>query len=224
MTRCSSASVSRPTPRCAGWPRPGCSARWPTAPAAGSTPRSGCCPPARSRWSPGPARTARATRPPGARSSRTQLGVPFEDIRVLHGDTQVSPKGMDTYGSRSLTVGGVAVHGACEKVIAKAKVIAARHAGGAARGHGVRRRPVRGARATRRGQDHPGDRAGHLRRARPAGRRGARRWTPTPPSTRTTSPTRTARTCARPRWTPRPGGRRSAPTWPWTTWARWSTR
>jgi len=54
-----------------------------------------------------------------------KLGVPFEDVRVLHGDTQVSPKGMDTYGSRSLTVGGVAVVGACAKVIDKAKVIAA---------------------------------------------------------------------------------------------------
>ncbi len=54
-----------------------------------------------------------------------QLGVPFEDIRVLHGDTQVSPKGMDTYGSRSLAVGGMALVGACDKVIAKAKVIAA---------------------------------------------------------------------------------------------------
>ncbi len=53
-----------------------------------------------------------------------QLGVPFEDIRVLHGDTQVSPKGMDTYGSRSLAVGGMAIVGACDKVIAKAKVIA----------------------------------------------------------------------------------------------------
>jgi carbon-monoxide dehydrogenase large subunit len=53
-----------------------------------------------------------------------KLGVPFEDIRVLHGDTQVAPKGMDTYGSRSLTVGGIAVVGACEKVIAKARVIA----------------------------------------------------------------------------------------------------
>ncbi|MDA8321480.1 MAG: xanthine dehydrogenase family protein molybdopterin-binding subunit [Actinomycetota bacterium] len=53
-----------------------------------------------------------------------QLGVPFEDIRVLHGDTQISPKGMDTYGSRSLTVGGMALVGACDKVIAKAKVIA----------------------------------------------------------------------------------------------------
>jgi carbon-monoxide dehydrogenase large subunit len=54
-----------------------------------------------------------------------QLGVPFEDIRVLHGDTQVSPKGMDTYGSRSLAVGGMALVGACDKVIAKAKRITA---------------------------------------------------------------------------------------------------
>jgi carbon-monoxide dehydrogenase large subunit len=54
-----------------------------------------------------------------------KLGVPFEDIRVLHGDTQVSAKGMDTYGSRSLTVGGIALTGACDKVIAKAKRIAA---------------------------------------------------------------------------------------------------
>jgi carbon-monoxide dehydrogenase large subunit len=54
-----------------------------------------------------------------------QLGVPFEDIRVLHGDTQVSPKGMDTYGSRSLAVGGMALVGACDKVIEKARVIAA---------------------------------------------------------------------------------------------------
>jgi carbon-monoxide dehydrogenase large subunit len=53
-----------------------------------------------------------------------QLGVPFEDIKVLHGDTQVSHKGMDTYGSRSLAVGGMALVGACDKVIAKAKVIA----------------------------------------------------------------------------------------------------
>jgi len=54
-----------------------------------------------------------------------QLGVPFEDIRVLHGDTQIAPKGMDTYGSRSLAVGGLALVGACDKVVAKAKVIAA---------------------------------------------------------------------------------------------------
>jgi aerobic carbon-monoxide dehydrogenase large subunit len=54
-----------------------------------------------------------------------QLGVPFDDIRVLHGDTQVAPKGMDTYGSRSLAVGGMALVAACDKVIEKAKVVAA---------------------------------------------------------------------------------------------------
>jgi carbon-monoxide dehydrogenase large subunit len=54
-----------------------------------------------------------------------QLGVPFEDVEVLHGDTQSSPRGLDTYGSRSLAVGGIAVVKAAEKVIAKAKPIAA---------------------------------------------------------------------------------------------------
>jgi aerobic carbon-monoxide dehydrogenase large subunit len=54
-----------------------------------------------------------------------QLGVPFEDIRVLHGDTQISHKGLDTYGSRSLVVGGLALVSACGKVVDKAKVIAA---------------------------------------------------------------------------------------------------
>jgi carbon-monoxide dehydrogenase large subunit len=53
------------------------------------------------------------------------LGVPFEDVEVIHGDTRTAPMGMDTYGSRSLVVGGVAVHKACEKVIEKAKNVAA---------------------------------------------------------------------------------------------------
>ncbi len=54
-----------------------------------------------------------------------RLGIPFDDIEVLHGDTSVSPKGMDTYGSRSLAVGGMAVVAAADKVIEKAKPIAA---------------------------------------------------------------------------------------------------
>ncbi|WP_232661731.1 xanthine dehydrogenase family protein molybdopterin-binding subunit [Pseudonocardia sp. TRM90224] len=54
-----------------------------------------------------------------------QLGVPFEDVEILHGDTQVAPKGLDTYGSRSLAVGGIALVKAAEKVVAKAKKIAA---------------------------------------------------------------------------------------------------
>ena len=53
------------------------------------------------------------------------LGVPYEDVEVRHGDTAVAHKGMDTYGSRSLVVGGYAVQVACDKVVAKAKRVAA---------------------------------------------------------------------------------------------------
>ena len=54
-----------------------------------------------------------------------RLGVPFEDVEVLHGDTQIAPKGMDTYGSRSLVVGGEALVKATDKVVEKAKPVAA---------------------------------------------------------------------------------------------------
>jgi aerobic carbon-monoxide dehydrogenase large subunit len=53
------------------------------------------------------------------------LGVPFEDVEVVHSDTRAAPQGMDTYGSRSLAVGGVAVHLACQKVVDKARRVAA---------------------------------------------------------------------------------------------------
>ncbi|MFR9676540.1 xanthine dehydrogenase family protein molybdopterin-binding subunit [Streptomyces sp. TR06-5] len=53
------------------------------------------------------------------------LGVPFDDVEVAHGDTRVAPQGMDTYGSRSLVVGGVAVHHAAQKVVEKARRVAA---------------------------------------------------------------------------------------------------
>jgi len=54
-----------------------------------------------------------------------RLGVSPADVEVLHSDTSVSPYGMDTYGSRSLPVGGVAVAMATDKVIDKARQIAA---------------------------------------------------------------------------------------------------
>lgn len=54
-----------------------------------------------------------------------RLGVAFDDVEVLHGDTQSSPRGLDTYGSRSLAVGGMAVVMAADKVIDKARPIAA---------------------------------------------------------------------------------------------------
>jgi len=54
-----------------------------------------------------------------------RLGIPYDDVEVLHGDTAVAPLGMDTYGSRSLTVGGVAAYHAAERIIEKARKIAA---------------------------------------------------------------------------------------------------
>jgi carbon-monoxide dehydrogenase large subunit len=54
-----------------------------------------------------------------------QLGVHVDDVEVLHGDTAVSQQGMDTYGSRSLAVGGVALHHAGVKVVDKARKIVA---------------------------------------------------------------------------------------------------
>ena len=53
------------------------------------------------------------------------LGVDPDKVTVLHGDTMITPLGMDTYGSRSLSVGGVAIHYAMEKVKEKARTIAA---------------------------------------------------------------------------------------------------
>ncbi|ABG03091.1 xanthine dehydrogenase, molybdenum binding subunit apoprotein [Rubrobacter xylanophilus DSM 9941] len=53
------------------------------------------------------------------------LGVSPDDVEVIHGDTDSAPWGRDTYGSRSLPVGGVAVYLAAQKVVEKAKKIAA---------------------------------------------------------------------------------------------------
>jgi len=54
-----------------------------------------------------------------------KLGISPDDVEVLHSDTAVSPFGLDTYGSRSLSVGGTAVYLAAERVLEKARLIAA---------------------------------------------------------------------------------------------------
>ena len=54
-----------------------------------------------------------------------KLGIDPDDVEVLHSDTAISPTGMDTYGSRSLSVGGTAVFMATERVLDKARSIAA---------------------------------------------------------------------------------------------------
>jgi CO/xanthine dehydrogenase Mo-binding subunit len=60
-----------------------------------------------------------------AQIAADRLGVSVEDVEVLHGDTAVSQLGMDTYGSRSLTVGGIALWHAAEKIVDKARQIVA---------------------------------------------------------------------------------------------------
>ena len=53
------------------------------------------------------------------------LGVPYESVEVRHGDTAEGPAfGYGTYGSRSLAVGGMAVHSSCKKLVEKARLIA----------------------------------------------------------------------------------------------------
>ncbi len=54
-----------------------------------------------------------------------KLGIDPDDVDVLHSDTAISPTGLDTYGSRSLSVGGTAVFMATDKVLDKARLIAA---------------------------------------------------------------------------------------------------
>jgi aerobic carbon-monoxide dehydrogenase large subunit len=53
------------------------------------------------------------------------LGVDFEKIRIVEGDTSAVPVGTGTFGSRSIAVGGSALCVASEKIIAKGKKIAA---------------------------------------------------------------------------------------------------
>ena len=53
------------------------------------------------------------------------IGIDASMIEIEHGDTANTPMGMGTYGSRSLAVGGSAMVRATEKIINKAKKIAA---------------------------------------------------------------------------------------------------
>ena len=106
---------------------------------------------------------------------RRARASPFDDIEVIHGDTQSSPYGMDTYGSRSLVVGGVAVLQAARE--------------GGRQGQGDRRAPAGGGRGrprVRRRRVLGQGRAGPRRRSR---RSRSRR------SPRTTCPTAWSRRC-----------------------------
>lgn len=54
-----------------------------------------------------------------------KLGVPFEDVEIIYGDTNRISMGWGTYGSRTTPVAGSAIAVACDRVLEKAKKIAA---------------------------------------------------------------------------------------------------
>jgi carbon-monoxide dehydrogenase large subunit len=53
------------------------------------------------------------------------LGIPMDDVEIVHGDTGRVPFGMGTYGSRSASVGGTAIVMSLDKIKEKGKKIAA---------------------------------------------------------------------------------------------------
>ncbi len=63
-----------------------------------------------------------------------ELGIPPEDVEVIHGDTDNTPFGLGTYGSRSTPVSGAAAAVVARKVRDRARIIAAADARGLARG------------------------------------------------------------------------------------------
>jgi carbon-monoxide dehydrogenase large subunit len=60
-----------------------------------------------------------------AQLAADELGLPLEDVEIVHGDTAAIPFGMGTYGSRSAAVGGAAIHASIQKIKEKGKKIAA---------------------------------------------------------------------------------------------------
>ena len=54
-----------------------------------------------------------------------QTGIPLDDIEVIHGDTDLVPFGLGTFGSRSAQAGGVASHKVAVAMVDKAREIAA---------------------------------------------------------------------------------------------------
>src|SRR6266849_1955076 len=55
----------------------------------------------------------------------SEIGVDVNDVKVVHGDTETTPMGWGTYGSRTTAVGGAALVLATRKIKEKAKIIAA---------------------------------------------------------------------------------------------------
>jgi carbon-monoxide dehydrogenase large subunit len=56
-----------------------------------------------------------------AQLAADRLGVPYDDVTVVFGDTDTAPFGYGTFGSRSLAAGGTAIYNACEAALDSAR-------------------------------------------------------------------------------------------------------
>ena len=178
----------------ATWTSPG--SAWPTAPSCA------CTRPARPSL-----RISVKTQGQGHETTFAQivaeeLGIPPEDVEVVHGDTDQTPFGLGTYGSRSTPVSGAATAMVARKIRDKARLIAARRARGLARRPRVGEGPLVRQGRPGAGPDDPGARARLARRARAArGRRGpprrGRGLQPAQPHLSRTAPTSASSTSTR---------------------------
>ena len=103
------ASASPPTSRPAASRPRRWSARSAPAPASARAPRCACTPPARCTVFTGSHSHGQGHETTFAQVVADELGMPIEDVEIVHGDTDKIPFGMGTYGSRSLAVGGSAI-------------------------------------------------------------------------------------------------------------------
>ena len=138
----------------------------------GDGPRA--CRPARSRWSPAPRRTARVTRRRGRRSSPTSSGATSTRSRCSTATPSISPIGLDTYGSRSLPVGGVALWHAGREGRSRRRARSSRTSSRCRRDDlEYDERHLHREGLARQGDDDQGGRVGGVRGPQPPGRDGA---------------------------------------------------
>ena len=188
------ASACRSSPRRSApgrartWTSP--ASAWPTAPSCACTrPARRCCG-SRSR------RRARATRRRSRRSSPRSSGIPPEDVEVVHGDTDQTPFGLGTYGSRSTPVSGAATAMVVAQDPRQGAADRRRGARGLARTTSSGRRAAGSSRATRR-RARRSRSSRSPRTARSSCPRASRATsTPSRSTTRPTSPIPTAPTSA----------------------------
>ena len=143
-----------------------------------------------------------------AQLTSQRLGIPIEQITVVHGDTDKVQFGMGTYGSRSGAVGMSAIYYAIDKVIVKAKKVAGfvlevpHEPTSTSRTASSRARPPTRRSPSPRSRCRPtSPTSSRARSSSPASRKA-------PSSIRPTSPSRRACTSARWRSIPRPAPRR----------------